>query len=78
MRCILESRLKSNMKRSFLVAYLLTKMVPSLPSLNEIQDGCRCCCDSTFFHVFLLILKASIMHENRRNYDLKHFCSFWH
>ena len=60
------------------VAYLLTKMVPSLSSLNEIQDGCRCCCDCTFSHVFWLILKASIVHESRRNYDSKHYCSFWH
>ena len=48
-----------------------------LPVLSD------CCCDSvwfrpTYIHVFLLILKASIVHENRRNYDSKHCCSFWH
>ena len=62
------------MKRSFrepAVAHLLTKMasfMPSLPSVNEIQDGCRCRCDLTFscsFQKLALFMKIEgIMIEN--------------
>ena len=68
------------MKRSFpepAVPYLLTKMalfMPSLPSLNEIQDGCRY---SVTLVAFLLILKASIAHEDRWNYNSRHCALFF-